>query len=154
MLVDFVKRLDHVGDEELAALMVLTTKERLKFFEMSPDAHLWFSEPKKEHLEDLLNYQSASYLKIKALQSSGDALEASFHMIMLHIATGILHRRTSSSGFSEVAINMWITIRERSRNHIADAIDQHLEEHEDKDAFLAELYGWQPKALLDPIEDE
>ena len=49
---------------------------------------------------------------------------------------------------------MWITIRERSRNHIADAIERHLEEHEDKDAFLAELYGWQPKALLDPIEGE
>ena len=153
MLVDFVKRLDHVGDEELAALMVLTTKERLKFFKMSPDAHLWFSEPKKEHLEDLLNYQSASYLKIKAMQDSGETMEASFHMIMLHLTTGILHRRTNPS-FSEAAINMWITIRERSRNHIADAIDRHLEEHEDKDAFLAELYGWEPKALLDPIEDE
>lgn len=153
MLVDFVKRLDHVGDEELAALMVLTTKERLKFFKMSPDAHLWFSEPKKEHLEDLLNYQSASYLKIKAMQNSGETMEASFHMIMLHLTTGILHRRTNPS-FSEAAINMWITIRERSRNHIADAIERHLEEHEDKDAFLAELYGWQPKALLDPIEDE
>ena len=126
MLIDFAKRVDHVGDEELAALMVWTTKERIKFFEMSPSAHLWFSEPVKDHMEDLLNYQSASYLKIRSLQSSGNTMEASFHMILLHLATGILERY-SNPEIRAVAINMWITIRERSRNHIADAVERHLE---------------------------
>lgn len=153
MLIDFAKRIDHVGDEELAALMVWTTKERLKFFEMSPDAHFWFSEPGKDHMEDLLNYQSASYLKIRSLQSSGNTMEASFHMILLHLATGILESY-SEPEIRAAAINMWITIRERSRNHIADAVERHLEEHEDKDAFLTELYGWEPKALLNPAKDE
>ena len=75
--------------------------------------------------------------------------EASFNMILLNIATGILERN-SKPEIRAAAINMWITIRERSRNHIASAAERYLEEHEDKDAFLAELYSWEPKALLMP----
>jgi hypothetical protein len=148
MFYDFNRRLSQIDDRSVASLFVAFTAERLEFFEMSPDAESWFMEDDPKHIGDLLNYQSATYLKIKAFQSAGNNIEASKSMILLHLTTGILHKSTNYSINESVSL-MWLSIRTRMLPYLDEVIADYG--YSDSEKLLREAFGWEPKALFPEI---
>lgn len=144
-LQDFMTRMGHVDDVTVGQMLVAAVAELDRMAANSPDTKTWFMDYSPSHDHDLLTLSNALHLRIKAHQSSGEAMLAPPLIIWMHTARGILDANLTGD-----VVKMWEELGRRGSASLSSTSWSMLEDIDDE--FLVRAKHFRPEALFQRFE--